>query len=157
MVVEIDSGDHTNTTCTICSKKYNNRRNYRKHVTRIHKGGRREPAVDWFKKQRTNSLVAEMDAGNDKNKRCTVCDWEFDKRGYYVQHVNKVHKDGKKEPVYHRRNVKKEIDPNDWPIWNDPNDHCRACGKSFFSKWAYRKHIKRFHVDFFQEAMQSSK
>lgn len=40
-----------------------------------------------------------MDAGNSKNKRCSVCERDYKSRNGHYRHMKTVHKDVKREPA----------------------------------------------------------
>lgn len=84
IMVEMDAGNLNNKRCNICYKDFSRRANYIRHMNQFHKHGKREPKPSG-RKRHINSALVEMDAGDHRNKRCTIC-----KRIYTVELVNSI-------------------------------------------------------------------
>lgn len=114
--------------CCSCQKLYKTRGNFRQHIRLFHPitelGSikKRLPLV-------INPLMVQMDAGNPKNKSCTVCERDYKSRNRYCHHMKIVHKDGKRESV--GASKRRSIDDSVIPIWDDPGLYCRSCKKSY--------------------------
>lgn len=68
---------------------------------------------------RHNPMIVEVDAGNVKNTRYTICERTYTSRKNYTSHMYYVHKNGKREPAARRDAIKAQFDPNIIPIWGD--------------------------------------
>lgn len=137
--------------CLSCQRRYSSRCSYERHIRSMHP----HVNIDNTGKKLVNSIMVEMDAGNPKNKRCTICDREYINRYTYRKHMLTIHKDGKREAVSRSRD-KGRVNPNIIPIWDDPNSYCRSCNQTFSTKWSYRKHIKTQHSKVLQESVRLS-
>lgn len=100
-------------------------------------------------------MILEIDAGDYKNKRCTICERNYASRANYERHMNTTHKDGKRKPANGGRSFI-NVDHNIVPVWDDPNHYCRSCKKTYSGKSNYQQHVKRLHSGVLQEAMQLS-
>lgn len=83
------------------------------------------------------------------------CERYYPSRRYYLGHMAKYHKDGKREPIVDGM-IKQRMDPNIIPIWKDPNNYCRSCKQAYAHQEAYQRHIKKFHSDVLQQEIQLS-
>lgn len=158
IMAEMDAGNPNNTWCNICRRNYATRVNYRNHVNRVHKGGKREPAAKGGIQHRSNysnPLIVETDAGDPTNKKCTICDWEYSHRDNYLAHMNTVHKDGKRAPVV-RRSAKARNNSGVIPIWSDPSNYCQSCQRQYSSNKTYKQHIREIHGDVLHISKQLS-
>lgn len=132
------TGDYPSYYCSTCRKSHSTRKDYFYHIHYIHsniklKNFNCSPGV--------TALIAEMDAGNKKNKTCRICDKEYGCRSSYKSHMNLVHKDGNREqPVV--------------PIWDDPNPYCRSCKRTFSTRQAYNIYVKSIHKKVLIQAIQ---
>lgn len=138
--------------CPSCQLQYLSRHSYRAHIRKFH------PTIKLETKKISSGIspiIAEIDAGNDRNTRCTICDRGYKSRRRYKYHMKVYHKNGKREPVGSTR--RKSIpNPNVIPKWDDPANHCRSCSKSYSTKGNYQTHIKKIHSDVLQAAKQLS-
>lgn len=149
LMAEMDAGDENNKKCTICDWEYSDRSNYRKHMNSIHKNGKREPVAQVMNRLKLESIIAEIDAGDHNNTRCTICGTYYNSRHHYKDHIGRTHKDGNREPGGCRNRVNYSV----VPVWNDPNKYCRSCQRTYSSTSVYRRHIKDLHGDVLQESM----
>lgn len=87
LIVEVDSGNHKNTTCAICERDYVNRWVYRNHMLTVHKDGKREPLAAIGPDR---NIVPMWD---DPNHYCQSCSKAYSNKMSYRRHVKTVHKD----------------------------------------------------------------
>lgn len=103
---------NSNNHCDLCKWNFSSGATYRTHISNCHTNvelsGRRLSCI--------NPLVVEMDAGDKKNKRCTICKREYACRGGYVTHVNSCHKDGSREPITKKGTGKTKFDASAVPV-----------------------------------------
>lgn len=84
--VQPDPND-PNFYCSSCGRNYKTRANYRKHIRLYHPSIKLEKIR---KPSNVTTLMAEIDVGDDGNKRCAICEWEYDNRQNYKKHINTV-------------------------------------------------------------------
>lgn len=116
--------DDPNLYCASCKKQYASRNSYGAHLSSVYP----DVKLDMRESSNITPIVLEIDAGNCKNTRCTVCDYNFTIRINYPYHVNRFHKDGNREPVVSRGKIKAKPDPNIIPVWDDPRGYCGCVG-----------------------------
>lgn len=125
--------------CQSCEKKYKTSQTYGAHLRDIHnikmepkkKPSKFESILPLFKEE-------ELDVNN---KHCFICKRDYSSKQVYQNHTNKVHKNGKKEPV----NGKWRVDPSVQLDPKDPNFYCRSCKFTYASRLSYRIRLKKFH------------
>lgn len=89
-------------------------------MIKLHKDSGKEPIYTRLKGRSVNPITFEIDVGDLNNTICTICDKEYNSRKTYKAHMNRAHKDGKREPA----TIGGKINVNVVPIWGDPNNYC---------------------------------
>lgn len=147
--VQPDPND-PNFYCSSCGRNYKTRANYRKHIRLYHPSIKLEKIR---KPSNVTTLMAEIDVGDDGNKRCAICEWEYDNRQNYKKHINTVHKNGGREPVKLKTNAPMaEMDAG-----NHNNTRCTICERGYSDRSGYRVHMSRYHRDGRREPVVSTK
>lgn len=102
-------------------KQYKTRDTLRKNVLFFHPNTKPENIKET--PSAINPIIVEVDTGNLKNKRCTICERDYDSRASYYNHMNRTHKGGKREPA--GTSKRRNVDATIIPIWDD--HYCRSC------------------------------
>lgn len=110
-----------NNFCRTCQRRYTTRVTFRNHLRFIHPTLKLEIKLS-KSSLTTNLLKMEIDNGNLKNKKCSICERDYALRRNYLNHMKRYHKNGKREPVVERNNIK--INPQFKPIWHNLNHYC---------------------------------
>lgn len=76
-----------------------------------------------------------------------ICERDYPSKRYYLGHMAKYHKDGKREPIVDGT-VKQRMDRNITPIWKHPNNHCRSCKQAYAHQEAYQGTSRNFTTTF---------
>lgn len=77
----------------------------------------------------------------------------YERREYYKNHMNRVHKDGNRKLAVNFGS-RPRVDPNITPVWDDLNNYCLSCRKTYSSRASYQRHINTFHSEVSPEVNQ---
>lgn len=127
--------------CASCQKSYKDSKNYRIHLLAIHP----HLEMDRTKGRPPNSLIQEMDAGDNTNTRCTICDRTYKNRGSFMKHVYTIHRgDNRRPAVGGNQSISRSS--NAASKLDDPaSRYCQLCKQSFTTTGSYKRHAASKH------------
>jgi hypothetical protein len=124
--------------CSVCKVIFSSKGHCRKHMQKYHIDN-----VPYAMNKYTiqPNILPDVD---DPNNHCRLCSHKFASKQVYKMHLQSIHK-MKLEPPVKRHRVKHNLQADEIPDVNDPNNYCRACHYEYASKWSFRNHLTRIH------------
>ncbi|KAG2234222.1 hypothetical protein INT48_001941 [Thamnidium elegans] len=123
--------DIVNRYCDACNRIFDHKKDYIKHLIRIH--GMTLP-----------DMYSEPSNFDSENLYCKVCDASYVKSQAFIAHLQNIHQ------------IAPHFPSNSSPNMDDQNNYCNACRKTFSSRRTYLCHLSIAHLDKITELYQGT-